>query len=146
LVTRRGFLGTGAVAAASGLVGVAAGAGATNAIASQNLETFVAKRELTFHGEHQMGIEADLQAVTNFIALDIKPGTDKASMLRFMSLITDDIQRLTRGEPVLADPAPELAIGAARFSAYVGFDHRYFRSWGFRLCSRRAFMSFRRSR
>jgi len=130
LVTRRGFLGTGAAAAASGLVGVAAGAGATNAVASQNLETFVAKRELTFHGEHQMGIEADLQAVTNFIALDIKPGTDKASMLRFMSLITDDIQRLTRGEPVLADPAPELAIGAARFSAYLGFGPSLFSKLG----------------
>ena len=99
-------------------------------LGTQNLETFAAKRELTFHGDNQMGIEADLQAVTNFISLDIKPGSNRASMLRFMSLLTDDIFRLSRGEPVLADPAPELAIGAARFSAYVGFGPTLFEKLG----------------
>jgi len=130
LVSRRGFLGGTAAAAASGVIGATGGAAAAGAIGAQNLETFAAKRELAFFGAHQMGIEADLQAVTNFIALDIKPGTDKASMLRFMSLITDDIHRLSRGEPVLADPAPELAIGAARFSAYVGFGPSLFEKLG----------------
>lgn len=130
LVTRRGFLGGGAAAAASGVIGVTGGAYAAGAVGAQNLETFAAKRELSFRGNHQMGIEADLQAVTNFIAFDIKPTTDKAAMLRFMSLITDDIDRLSRGEPVLADPSPELAIGAARFSAYVGFGPDLFEKLG----------------
>lgn len=130
MVTRRGFLGTGAAAAASGLVGVVGGSASATAISNQNQETFVAKRELEFRGAHQMGIEADLQAVTNFVVLDIKPETDRASMLRFMSLITDDIERLAAGQPVLADPAPELAIGAARFSAYVGFGPSLFRKLG----------------
>ena len=130
MVTRRGFLGSGAAAAASGLVGVAGGSAAATVITNQNQETFAAKRELSFRGNHQMGIEADLQAVTNFVSLDIKPETDRASMLRFMSLITDDIERLASGQPVLADPAPELAIGAARFSAYVGFGPSLFRKLG----------------
>ena len=77
-----------------------------------------------------MGIEADLQAVTSFIAFDLKPGATKASMLRWMGLITDDIDRLSRGVPVLADPSPELALGAARFSAYVGFGPSFFSKLG----------------
>ena len=130
MVSRRGFLGGGAAAAASGVLGATGGAYAAGAVGTQNLETFAAKRELTFHGDNQMGIEADLQAVTNLISLDIKPGSNRASMLRFMSLLTDDIFRLSRGEPVLADPAPELAIGAARFSAYVGFGPTLFEKLG----------------
>lgn len=130
MVSRRGFLGGGAAAAASGVLGATGGAYAAGAVGAENLETFAAKRELTFHGDHQMGIEADLQSVTNFISLDIKPGSNRASMLRFMSLLTDDIFRLSRGEPVLADPAPELAIGAARFSAYVGFGPTLFEKLG----------------
>lgn len=77
-----------------------------------------------------MGIETDLQAVTTFVVLDIKETTDRAAMLRWMSLLTDDIYRLSSGEPVLADPAPELAIGAARFSAYVGFGLSLFAKLG----------------
>lgn len=130
MVSRRGFLGSGAAVAVSGVIGVAGGAYAASAVGAQNLETFAAKRELSFRGNHQMGIEADLQSVTNFIAFDIKETTDRAAMLRFMSLITDDIDRLSRGEPVLADPAPELAIGAARFSAYVGFGPSLFEKLG----------------
>lgn len=122
MVTRRGFLaGTAASAAAAGLAsGVTAFASAASA------ETQTAKRALEFYGPHQMGIEADLQAVTSFISFDLKPSVDKAAMLRWMSLITDDISRLSQGDPVLADPSPELALGAARFSAYVGFGPNLF--------------------
>jgi dye decolorizing peroxidase len=77
-----------------------------------------------------MGIETDLQAVTNFIAFDLKPGASSESMLRWMGLITDDIERLSRGVPVLADPSPELAMGSARFSAYVGFGPSFFSKLG----------------
>ena len=98
--------------------------------AQADQETFAAKRELSFYGEHQMGIEADLQAVTNFVVFDLKDSTDKSAMFRWMSLLTDDIRRLAQGEPVLADPAPELAIGAARFSAYVGFGPTLFQKLG----------------
>jgi dye decolorizing peroxidase len=77
-----------------------------------------------------MGIETPIQAVTNMVAFDLLPGTTKKDMLRWMSLITDDIARMSTGDPVLADPAPELAIGAARFSAYVGYGPSLFQKLG----------------
>jgi dye decolorizing peroxidase len=130
LVSRRGFLASGAAAAAAGAVGAVAGASAAGVAAEQNLETFAANREAQFFGPHQSGIELDIQAVTNMVALDIKDSVTKEDMLRWMRLLTDDISRLTRGEPVLADPAPELAIGSARFTAYVGFGPSLFAKLG----------------
>jgi len=130
LVSRRGFLASGAAAAAAGAVGAVAGASAAGVAAEQNLETFAANREAQFFGPHQSGIELDIQAVTNMVALDIKDSVTNEDMLRWMRLLTDDISRLTRGEPVLADPAPELAIGAARFTAYVGFGPSLFAKLG----------------
>ena len=130
MVSRRGFLASGAAAAAAGAVGAVAGASAAGVAAEQNLETFAAYREAQFFGPHQSGIELDIQAVTNMVALDIKDSVTKEDMLRWMRLLTDDISRLTRGEPVLADPAPELAIGAARFTAYVGFGPSLFAKLG----------------
>ncbi|MFM2019875.1 MAG: hypothetical protein RL718_456 [Actinomycetota bacterium] len=130
MVSRRGFLASTAATAAVAGIGVASGAAGASFIASQHADTSTAKRSLEFFGPHQMGIEADLQAVTNFVALDLKPGMDAAGMLRWMGLLTDDIRRLAAGEPILADPAPELAIGAARFSAYVGFGPSMFKKLG----------------
>lgn len=119
-------MGTTAATAAGGAIGALS----VGVSAAQSQETFAAKRSLQFYGDHQMGIEADLQAVTNFVVFDIKESTDKTAMLRWMSLLTDDIARLSAGEPVLADPAPELAIGSARFSAYVGFGPSLFAKLG----------------
>ena len=130
MVSRRGFLAGGAAAAASGAVGIAAGAAGASLAAEADLETFAASRQAEFYGPHQSGIELDIQAVTNMVAFDIKESVTKADMLRWMRLLTDDIARLTVGEPVLADPAPELAIGAARFTAYVGFGPSLFSKLG----------------
>ena len=130
MVSRRGFLAGGAAAAASGAVGIAAGAAGASLAAEGDLETFAASRQAEFYGAHQSGIELDIQAVTNMVAFDIKESMTKADMLRWMRLLTDDIARLTAGEPVLADPAPELAIGAARFTAYVGFGPSLFSKLG----------------
>ena len=130
MVSRRGFLAGGAAAAASGAVGIAAGAAGASLAAEADLETFAASRHAEFYGPHQSGIELDIQAVTNMVAFDIKESVTKADMLRWMRLLTDDIARLTAGEPVLADPAPELAIGAARFTAYVGFGPSLFSKLG----------------
>jgi dye decolorizing peroxidase len=77
-----------------------------------------------------MGIETPIQAVTNMVAFDLLEGASLKDMQRWMFLLTDDIRRMAAGEPVLADPAPELAIGAARFSAYVGFGPSLFRKLG----------------
>ncbi|MEY3967053.1 MAG: hypothetical protein RLZ96_579 [Actinomycetota bacterium] len=125
MVSRRGFL-TGSAVAATAAVSATAGSVAAAQVAAESAESATAKRALEFFGEHQMGIEAPIQAVTNMVAFDLLEGTNPADMLRWMGLITDDIERLAKGEPVLADPAPELSIGAASFSAYVGFGPSLF--------------------
>lgn len=130
MVSRRGFLTGGVVGAAAGAFGLAGGATGATMLAGARQETFAAQRSVEFSGSHQMGIELEMQAVTNFVAFDLAPETDRAAMLRWMRLITDDIDRLSRGQPVLADPAPELMIGPARFSAYVGFGPSMFRKLG----------------
>lgn len=130
MVSRRGFLTGGVVGAAAGAFGLAGGATGATMLAGARQDTFAAERSVEFSGPHQMGIELEMQAVTNFVAFDLKPETDRAAVLRWMRLITDDIERLAAGQPVLADPAPELMIGPARFSAYVGFGPSLFRKLG----------------
>ncbi|MEY4558134.1 MAG: hypothetical protein RL024_292 [Actinomycetota bacterium] len=127
MVSRRGFLTSTATAAASAAVGLGVGAAAATQVAANGSQTATASRALVFEGPHPMGIETPIQAVTNMVAFDILPGTTLKDMQRWMFLLTDDIRRMSSGEPVLADPAPELAIGAARFSAYVGFGPSLFR-------------------
>jgi len=127
LVTRRGFLtGTTAAAALAAVGGVGVGAAGASALANSNLDSFAAKRSIDFFGKNQMGIDHPLQAVTNFVAFDIKPEVTREAMLRWLKLLTDDIARLSSGEPVLADPTPQLMVGPARFSAYVGFGYSLF--------------------
>ena len=127
MVSRRGFLTSTATAAASAAVGLGVGGAAATQAAANGSQTATASRALLFEGLHPMGIETPIQAVTNMVAFDILPGTTMKDMQRWMFLLTDDIRRMSSGEPVLADPAPELAIGAARFSAYVGFGPSLFR-------------------
>ncbi len=127
MVTRRGFLtGTTAAAALAAVGGVGIGAAGASALASSNLDSFAAKGSIDFFGKHQMGIDEPLQAVTSFLAFDIKPEVTPEAMLRWMKLLTDDIARLSAGEPVLADPSPQLMVGPSRFSAYVGFGYSLF--------------------
>lgn len=126
MISRRGFLATSAIVGVSTAAGASLGAVAANALNQQQALTATADRSELFQGAHQAGIETDLQAVTNFVALNLRPGVVVADMRRWMSLITDDIQRLSRGEPVLADPSPELAIGAARLTVTVGYGPSLF--------------------
>lgn len=130
MISRRGFLSASALAGVSTAAGASLGAvGATYAYNSAS-QTATADRSELFRGPHQAGIETDLQAVTNFIAFDLKASTSKSDLRRWMSLITDDIERLTKGEPVLADPSPELAVGAARLTATLGFGMGFFKKLG----------------
>ena len=130
MVSRRGFLTSSAAAAATAAAGLGVGAAAATQVANDQAQTATAKRFLKFEGPHQVGIETPIQAVTNMVTFDLLPGTTLSDMQRWMFLLTDDIRRMANGEPVLADPAPELAIGAARFSAYVGFGPSMFRKLG----------------
>jgi dye decolorizing peroxidase len=87
----------------------------------------VAKATLPWSGKHQGGVEAPAQAHTNFIALNLKRSITRDDMLRWMLLLTEDIAALATGEAVLADPTPELIVGAANLSVTVGFGPSLFK-------------------
>ncbi len=132
-LSRRGFL-VGASASTGALVGASAGAlvGANLATdaAAAVAQTAVLKRREPFAGKHQNGIELELQTFTNFVAFDIKNTVDKNAMLRWMSLLTDNIARLTQGDPVIADAQPQLALGPARLTVTIGFGPGLFSKLG----------------
>ena len=130
MISRRGFLSASALAGVSTAAGASLGAVGATYASNTASQTATADRSELFRGPHQAGIETDLQAVTNFIAFDLKARTSKSDLRRWMSLITDDIERLTKGEPVLADPSPELAVGAARLTATLGFGMGFFKKLG----------------
>jgi dye decolorizing peroxidase len=123
---------------AAGLAGGSALAGGGGALAAEAYkrgfaeaeakgEIKVAKATLPWSGKHQGGVEAPAQAHTNFIALNLKPAITRDDMLRWMLLLTEDIAALATGEAVLADPSPELIVGAANLSVTVGFGPSLFK-------------------
>ncbi|WP_432844096.1 Dyp-type peroxidase [Dactylosporangium sp. CA-092794] len=85
---------------------------------------------VAFHGPHQAGVETPAQAHAAFVALDLKPGADRASLGRLMRLLTDDAARLTGGVAPLADPQPELATVPARLTVTFGFGPGLFDAAG----------------
>lgn len=83
-----------------------------------------------FRGTHQAGIATSMQAAASFVALDLRRGIDREALVRLMVLLTDDIDRLSRGRPALADPEPELATVPARLTVTVGFGPGLLRAAG----------------
>ena len=130
MISRRGFLSATAIAGVSTAAGASLGAVGASYASNIAAETSTADRSELFRGAHQSGIETKMQAATNFIAFNLRSDTNKADARRWMSLITDDIERLSKGQPVLADPSPELAVGAARMTATVGFGLGFFQKLG----------------
>ncbi|QBJ97406.1 Dyp-type peroxidase [Rhodococcus sp. ABRD24] len=124
-ISRRRLLGAGAVAV--GGVGLGWGAGAVTA---RPARAEAAPQVVPFHGEHQAGIETTPQAHTTFVGLDLRPGADRAALVRMMRVWTDDAVRLTEGRGALADTEPDLATTPARLTITVGFGPEAFRVAG----------------
>lgn len=120
MISRRGFL-TASTAVASAAVGAAA-ASAIHPQTNQAADaTAIGLKTVDPHGNHQAGIALDLQAHSRFIAFDVSAKTTKADLAKWAEIITDDIRRLTQGEPVLADPTEQFAGHPARLTITVGF-------------------------
>jgi dye decolorizing peroxidase len=137
LISRRqAILGTLATAGAAGALTAVTGVAAAEAYkqgfaeAEELATTALVKNQARWSGKHQGGIEAPAQAHANFIAYDINPGTTKDDMLRWMVLLTDDISRMCAGKPALADPEPDLILGAANLTITVGFGPGLFKKLG----------------
>ncbi len=85
---------------------------------------------VAFHGARQAGVGTPAQAFAWFVALDLFPGTDRDALVRLMRVWTDDIRRLTRGRPGLADAEPELAAVPARLTVTLGYGPAIFMAAG----------------
>ncbi|MGB7981253.1 MAG: Dyp-type peroxidase [Candidatus Nanopelagicales bacterium] len=125
-VSRRALLGGftlgGVGAALAGTAGPAlAGPARAGGSSSPAQTESLGQAVVPFQGAHQAGIETPLQGHATFVALDLATGMDPDALRRLMLLLTDDIDRLTRGVPALADPEPELAGVPARLTVTVGF-------------------------
>jgi len=83
-----------------------------------------------FHGAHQAGIDTPGQTHAHFLALDLRPGVDRAAARRMMLLLSDDAARLTQGTPALGDTEPEMAALPARLTVTFGFGPTFFDKLG----------------
>jgi dye decolorizing peroxidase len=129
-VTRRGLLTGGAIAAGGVLAGASAVA-ATGAVTRpaatdpvrpvDTVTADVGTATEPFHGERQSGVTTEPQAHGAFVALALKPGTDRPALGRMLRLLTDDVARLASGRPALADTEPELGVLPARLTVTFGF-------------------------
>lgn len=121
--TRRRLLGGGA-AAALGVAGLgAAGIGCTT---TRDENPHIVE----LHGTHQAGIETDPQAFASFVALDLRPGTDRRALIGVLKVWAQDAYRLTTGVAGLGDTEPELAQDPARLTVTVGFGPGVFDATG----------------
>jgi dye decolorizing peroxidase len=55
------------------------------------------------------------------VGFRLPPDVSREGLIKLMKLLTDDIERLTMGQPALADPVPELAAIPANLTVTVGF-------------------------
>lgn len=140
--SRRGFFTAATATAASVVSATGASAVTANVLGAEHeakAQTATLNKKEEFFGSHQNGVELELQTFSNFIAFDLHDVTDKAAMLRWMSVITDDLHRLADGRPVLADAQPQLALGPARLTGTVGFGPTLFKKLGLEALAPKSF-------
>jgi dye decolorizing peroxidase len=120
--------GVGGAAAAFGLAAASSGSTAEASSGAAGAAAARPHGQVTepFYGEHQAGIATPGQAHAEFVALDLRPGVDRAAVRRMMLLLSDDAARLTQGRPALGDTEPEMAPLPARLTVTFGFGPTLF--------------------
>ncbi|WP_328394261.1 Dyp-type peroxidase [Nocardia sp. NBC_00416] len=126
-LSRRRLFGSSAAA-----LGVAGAVGVGAAVRAQGAGSGAAGADIVaWNGPHQAGIAtAPPQAHAVFVGLDLLPRVGRAEMVGIMKVWTDDIARLTRGLPALADTEPELAVSPARSTVTIGYGPGVFTAIG----------------
>lgn len=119
--SRRGLLLAGATAGIGALGGAVAGRSTAPTPEPAGPPPSHGEDTVPFHGTHQAGIETPPQANVRLLGLDLAPDTDAEGVRRMLSLLGDDVARLSRGEGALADTEPELAATPARLTVTFGF-------------------------
>ena len=81
------------------------------------------------HGPHQAGVDTRPALLQTFVGLDlIDPSRANAEAV--LRLLTDDVVRLTQGEPALGDMEPELAAVPAGLTITLGLGRPFFTRTG----------------
>ena len=121
------------------LGGAAAGAGAVVAVgadmavragrsqpATDTPEHTMGSHIVSPYGPQQAGIISPRpeQAHVRYVSYDLLESTDGPAIQRMLRIITGDIEKLTQGEPALADSEPELAQVPAQLTVTVGFGQK----------------------
>ncbi|MFI5650579.1 iron uptake transporter deferrochelatase/peroxidase subunit [Streptomyces anulatus] len=139
-VSRRRLLGTAGAAGATGLV-LGAGGGAAGYAATRPEETAalttVGASEAMFHGKHQPGITAPLQARGHLVAFDLAAGAGRkeaAALLRRWSAVAKE---LMAGRPAAGGPdgpghdtGIALDAGPSALTVTFGFGRTFFARTG----------------
>ncbi|WP_238694283.1 Dyp-type peroxidase [Nocardioides daphniae] len=135
---RRGFLGYLGTAAAGTAAGAGAGVVGARALDADEPTAVGVRRTgeaVSPWGAHQPGIAAHPGAVTELVALDLRPALHRAgdveALARLMRVWTTDVEALTAGRGTPGDTAPWLATANADLTVTVGLGPRLFdEPWG----------------
>lgn len=128
--SRRRFLeGLGVAAGAS--AAVAAQTSSAHAIGLERSSEPPAKPPLQsaivpFDGEHQAGIDTEIQSHLWLISFDIKEDVGRERIRNLMRMWTDDARRMASGSASRTDLAPELLLAPANLTITVGFGEGFF--------------------
>ncbi|MFT3663384.1 MAG: Dyp-type peroxidase [Gordonia sp. (in: high G+C Gram-positive bacteria)] len=109
----------------AGLAGLGLGAAAVGTGCSSS-GSAPGGRTVEFYGRHQAGITTPEAAHANYIGLDLIDPAETSALAGALRLWTEDAARLTRGEPALGDPEPELAVAPSKTTVTVGLGPRVF--------------------
>ncbi|GAA5063448.1 Dyp-type peroxidase [Nocardia callitridis] len=125
-LSRRRLLGSSAA-----VVGVAGAAGVGTAVSARGAGTSVTGADtVAWDGPRQAGVATTAQAHAMLVGFDLLPRVGRAELIGIMKVWSEDIGRLTRGQPALADTEPELAVSPARLTVTVGYGPGVFRAIG----------------
>ncbi|WNF28170.1 iron uptake transporter deferrochelatase/peroxidase subunit [Streptomyces sp. C11-1] len=139
-VSRRRLLGTAGAAGATGLVlgagGGAAGYAATRPDAPAAL-TSIGATEAMFHGKHQPGITAPLQARGHLVAFDLVAGASRKEAAALMRRWSATAKELMAGRPAAGgsdgpghDTGIALDAGPSSLTVTFGFGRTFFARTG----------------
>ncbi|MDO4253799.1 MAG: Dyp-type peroxidase [Kocuria sp.] len=133
---RRGVLIAGGTAGAGAAVGLGVGAAQHAGLfetsghqengrgADPTSMKAVGKRVETFYGPRQPGIDTFPQAFAAFVALDLAEETQRETIRRMMTVLTEDAAALMGGSAPVNDQEPELARNPSRLTITFGFGPR----------------------
>ncbi|MCG6566779.1 peroxidase [Tessaracoccus sp. ZS01] len=125
-VSRRGVFGYAGAAGIAGAAGVVAGRATAPHSPDPGTDGGVIGQTYSPYGAHQAGIFTPKTQVSELVAFDLLPQTDKAALGRLLRAWTGDVVALTEGRPAAGDFAPDMAQPGVSLTALVGLGPRVF--------------------